>query len=102
MTKSTTTTDLRRILKSRKVKESYTILRVLSGITRFKIVLILNYRERGLTVSEIASVLDMSLPSVSHQLKILRKHKVVTGRGMNREVVYALNNHHLRKILSFS
>ena len=91
----------KKILESKSVKETAQILKVLCGPSRFKIVVLLKYFPSGLTVTQISEMLGASLSRISHQLKILRKHKMVEGKGRNREVLYTLHNHHIRKHLSF-
>lgn len=85
-------------LKDRRVREFYKTMRLLCGPMRFKIIIVLNKHKDGLTVSELAETLGVSLSRVSHQLAILRKHKLVVAKKINRETVYKLANHRLQKI----
>jgi DNA-binding transcriptional ArsR family regulator len=92
---------LKKLLSSKKTKESFKICRSLCGSMRFKIIFILNKQKSGLTVTEMAKILDVSLSRVSHQLRILKKYRLVLTKRINREVVYILANHRIQKIFSF-
>ncbi len=91
---------LSKFLASKEIKESLKILRVLCGPLRFKIVIALNESKKGLMVTELSRVLGSSLSLVSHQLRILKSHRLVVAKKKNREVIYSLANHRIRKILS--
>ena len=68
------------------------MMRVCCGPMRFKVLTLLGSRREGFTVTELARVLQSSLSRVSHQLRILRKHKLVFAKGINRETIYRLSN----------
>lgn len=88
-------------LSDKKLKESFKVIRLLCGPIRFKIVFLLKKNNRGLTVTEIAELLNASLSRISHQLRILKEHKLVSAKKINRKVLYTLKNHRIRKILPF-
>lgn len=86
-------------IDSKKINASLKTIRVLCGPTRFKIICLLSQNSDGLNVTELARILNSSLSRVSHQLKILKKHKLIVGAGKNRETIYKLADHRLRKYL---
>lgn len=76
------------------------VFKVFGDPTRAKIVCALNVKP--LYVSELSSVLDMSLSAVSHQLRILRNAKLVRGTKMGKEVLYSLDDDHVMEIINLT
>ncbi|AMW32313.1 transcriptional regulator, ArsR family [Fervidobacterium changbaicum] len=70
----------------------------LSDETRLKIILSLLEGER--TVSDIVSVIGISQSAVSHQLRILRQVGIVKYRRIGRNVLYSLDDEHVRQIIT--
>ena len=69
--------------------------------TRIKICwLLCKYPE--LSVGEIAEILGVSISVVSHSLKKLRKHNLVTSRRDYRQVFYSLANTSFNRFLKKS
>lgn len=91
----------RTLLNSNRIKEAHKIIRALGGITRFKIIVLLRTRKSGFTVTEMAEILNASLSRISHQLRILRRYRLVSTRKINREVIYTLADHRVQKSLPF-
>ncbi|WP_230914451.1 ArsR/SmtB family transcription factor [Agrilactobacillus fermenti] len=54
--------------------------------------------ESELRVLDIASILDMSQSSVSHQLRALKEAKLVKNRKVGKEVLYSLADDHIINI----
>jgi ArsR family transcriptional regulator, zinc-responsive transcriptional repressor len=90
-----TITALRSSLHSSRLRDSHVMLRALSGTSRFKILMILRKEPAGLTPTEIAKVLNVSLSRVSHQMRILRDHDLVTVTENSREAIYRLRSKQL-------
>lgn len=67
--------------------------------TRVKILSCLQIR--NMCVGELASVLDMTVSAVSHQLRVLRGAKLVKGTKDGKEVMYSLDDDHVTKILEY-
>jgi ArsR family transcriptional regulator len=63
--------------------------RALADDTRQQILVMLQPGE--LCVSEIVDAFDMSQPTISHHLSILRRFNLVTSRKEGKLVYYALN-----------
>ena len=72
-------------------------LKVLSDKTRCKIVsALLTIKE--LCVCDIANVLQMTKSSISHQLRKMRDCGIVKFRRYKKQVLYSLNDGHVRSI----
>jgi ArsR family transcriptional regulator len=67
-----------------------------SDQTRIRIIELLSCDE--VCVHDIASVLDMSQSSISHQLKTLRQHRIVKTRKEGKHIFYSLNDDHIMQI----
>ena len=74
--------------------------KIFSDPTRLKIVTILLKDE--LCVCDIATILNMSHSSISHQLKVLRQFKIVKNRKEGKVVYYSLDDGHITNIVSQS
>lgn len=53
-------------------------------------------------VKDIADVLNMSISAVSHQLRILRTNKLVKSRKNGKEVIYSLDDDHVRTLFDIA
>lgn len=80
--------------KAEKIKPLFDAL---SGITRIKIALVLLKKET--CVEEVASTLKMTHSAISHQLGVMTKAGVVTGRKDGRHMHYSLKKPDLMKYL---
>ncbi len=74
--------------------------KIMGDSTRLQIILSLQNGE--LCVSDIAACLDMSISSVSHQLKSLRLSRIIKQRKEGRTVYYSLDDGHVADILATS
>ncbi len=74
------------------------LFRVFGDSTRIKILYALHDRE--LCVQDIANLLALSQSAVSHQLRVLKDSKLVRFRREGKTVFYALDDDHVRSILS--
>lgn len=61
----------------------------LSDPNRQKIIQVLKKSE--LTVSEIAKNLNITLPTLSHHLDILKRAELISSRRSGRNIYYSLN-----------
>lgn len=64
-------------------------IRALSDPNRRKILELLKKEDLG--VSEIAKNFEISMPSISHHLNILKQAELVTARRSGQEIIYSLN-----------
>ena len=74
------------------------IFKVLSDPTRLKIVQALEIDE--LCVCDIASLMKLSQPSVSHHLKTLRQTGIVKYRRSGKMAIYSLKDSHVSALLA--
>jgi DNA-binding transcriptional ArsR family regulator len=70
--------------------------RVLGDVTRVRILDALSRAE--MCVSDIAAHVGLSESAVSHQLRLLRDHRLVRPRREGRLVYYALDDHHIVRL----
>ena len=74
------------------------LFRVFGDSTRIKILYALHDSE--LCVQDIADAVQLSQSAVSHQLRVLKDSKLVRFRREGKTVFYALDDDHVRSILS--
>ena len=74
------------------------LFRVFGDSTRIKILYALHDNE--LCVQDIANAVQLSQSAVSHQLRVLNDTKLVRFRRDGKTVYYALDDDHVRSILS--
>ena len=74
------------------------LFKAFSDTTRIKILYALHDNE--LCVQDIANAVALSQSAVSHQLRVLKDSKLVRFRREGKTVYYALDDDHVRSILS--
>jgi len=70
---------------------------VLSEDTRLRILISILNREKS--VSEIVNEIGISQSAISHQLRHLRQLGIVRYRRSGKNILYALDDNHVRNIL---
>ncbi len=75
------------------------LFKVFGDVTRVKIIYAL--LESEMCVCDIASLLDMTQSAISHQLRVLKKARLVKFRKEGKTVFYSLDDQHIDKIFSF-
>jgi len=73
------------------------IFKVLGDETRTKILYLLAGRE--LCVCDLAAVLEISLPAVSHHLRLLKAMRLVKYRREGKMVYYSLDDAHILHLI---
>lgn len=73
------------------------LFRALADDTRTRILYLLS--EQELCVCDLAYLLDMSLPAVSHHLRLLRLNRLVHGRRAGKQVFYTLDDDHVVSLI---
>ncbi|RKX75404.1 MAG: transcriptional regulator [Spirochaetes bacterium] len=73
------------------------IFKVLSDETRTKILYLLSDGE--LCVCDLADILTMSLPAVSHHLRLLRTMRLVKYRRDGKQAYYSLDDDHIVQLI---
>jgi len=81
------------------MEESCVICRAICAPTRFKLIALLRHYQKGLTVTQLAKMLRASLSRVSHQLRILKAHKLVEATSQNRKKIYKITKHNINRHL---
>ena len=74
------------------------LYKVFGDSTRIKILYVLF--ESEMCVCDIAQLLNLGQSAVSHQLRILKDAKLVRFRREGKIIFYALDDEHVRNILS--
>ena len=72
--------------------------KALSDPTRLRILFVL-LEQQQLCVGAIAERVDMSESAVSHQLRVLRQHRIVRAERQGRNVLYQLDDDHITTLL---
>lgn len=75
------------------------IFKALNDKTRRDIIDLL--RERDRSAGEIADAFDMTKPSISHHLDLLRQADLVTSEKQGQFVIYSLNTTILEDVLTW-
>ena len=74
------------------------LFKVFGDSTRIKVLYLLVNRE--LCVNDIANELAMTPSSISHQLRVLKQHRLVKFRRDAKTVYYSLADEHVETILN--
>lgn len=82
---------------SRRMAETF---KVLSDPTRLKIVSALDLEE--LCVCDIAALMSLGQPLVSHHLQSLRHMNIVKYRRVGKMAFYSLSDNHIRALLAIA
>lgn len=69
------------------------LFKVLGDETRTRILYLLSLEE--LCICDIADVMEMSLPAVSHHLRLLKAMRLVKYRRDGKQVYYSLDDDHI-------
>jgi len=88
----------RRVVDGAPVEDLAQTFKVLGDPTRVRILLALSVRE--LCVCDLADLFDVSQSAVSHQLRILRAHRLVRPRREGKLVYYSLDDDHVRTLFA--
>ncbi len=73
------------------------IFKVLGDETRTKILYLLAHKE--LCVCDMAVILEMTLPAVSHHLRLLKALRLVKYRRDGKMVFYSLDDNHIVNLI---
>ena len=88
----------KKLLKDEEINDLSQTFGILSDPTRTRIIFALSKAE--LCVCDIASLLDVSISAVSHQLRILRNSRLVKYRKSGKMVFYSLDDKHISTLLN--
>ena len=84
--------------KNEHIETAARALKAIAHPLRLKILCVLG--ESELCVQDIANAVQLSQSAVSHQLRVLKDCKLVRFRREGKTVYYALDDDHVRSILS--
>lgn len=87
------------MLNEEEISDLSTLFKILGDNTRLKILHTL--KEQELCVTDICECVGMNKSAVSHQLRILKDHKLVKGRRNGKEVYYSFDDDHIRTIFNY-
>lgn len=73
------------------------IFATLGDLTRMRVLIALGDRE--LCVTDLAAATGVNRTTVSHQLRVLRQHRLVRRRRAGKVVYYALDDNHVTDLL---
>ncbi|MBB5293941.1 transcriptional regulator (plasmid) [Deinococcus metallilatus] len=79
------------------VEDATTLLKIIADPTRFRILSALNAEE--LCVCDLSAVVGISESAVSHQLRLLRAHRLVAFRKEGRVAYYRLLDQHINGLI---
>jgi DNA-binding transcriptional ArsR family regulator len=80
-----------------------TLFAVLGDPTRLQVLSALQHARTGeLCVCDLAAGLGRDETTISHQLRVLRTHRIVSMRKVGRVVYYRLTDEHVRLLLNVS
>lgn len=89
--------DDKHVLDIQALFELADLFKVFGDSTRLRVMVLLSDRE--LAVSDIAEQLKMEQSTISHQLRVLRQNKLVRARRDGKQMYYALDDDHVKKII---
>lgn len=90
----------RHLLATASARAVADLFAVLSDSTRIQVVFALLHAPSGeLCVCDLAAGLGRDDTTISHQLRVLRNHHIVTMRKVGRVVYYRLVDGHIRQLL---
>ena len=87
-------------LSNNKINDLSDFFKVMGDNTRLKILIALIHNEY--CVNDIANIIGLSQSAVSHQLKVLRKSKLVKSTRNGRYIYYSLDDEHVEIILNMA
>ncbi len=74
------------------------IFKVLSDETRTELLYLLSLKE--MCVCDLADVMEMSMPAISHHLRLLKALRLVKYRKAGKQVYYSLADDHIVSLIN--
>lgn len=87
----------RKAIEESNPSELAKFFKLLSTESRIKILLALS--EVELCVCDLSTTLNMEQSAISHQLSLLKRHRLVKNRREGKQVFYSLEKEHVHPIL---
>ena len=88
------------ILDEKSSKNLSEFYKVIGDETRLKILYALSMQ--SLCVHEIVTLLGISQSLASHQLRVLKNHRLVTSKRRGHESIYTLADNHVAELLNLA
>lgn len=82
------------------VEEVATLFKVMGDPTRLKIMMALQVQP--LCVCDLEEIVKMSQSAISHQLRVLKQHQIVTFERKGKNVEYRLHDQHIFDLLKIA
>lgn len=95
------TTDLRNSLNEEDIAGMAQMFKALSDPNRMKIAYLLQQKEE-LCVRDVAAILDSSVATASHHLRLLRQMDITKSRKEGKNVFYSLKDHHIQTLITMT
>lgn len=76
------------------------IFKLLGDPTRMRIVAALRIKE--LCVGDISALMEISMSGVSHQLRLLKKSRIVKTRREGKMMYYSLDDEHIEQLIDIA
>lgn len=76
------------------------IFKLLGDPSRMRIVAALRIRE--LCVGDLSALMEISMSGVSHQLRLLKKSRIVKTRREGKMIYYALDDEHIEQLIDIA
>ena len=86
------------MVSDEELSEVAKLLKVFGDTTRVKILNALSIEE--MCVCDLAKLLDMTQSAISHQLRVLKLHRLVKYKKDGKVVYYSLDDSHINMILN--
>ena len=87
------------VLDERAAEHVAALFRLMADPSRARLIHALSLT-RELCVCDLAAVIGVSQSAVSHQLRLLRSHRIVSRRREGRVIYYSLEDDHFRHALA--
>jgi len=76
------------------------IFHILGDPTRIRILEAIRTKE--LCVGDIAALMEISQSGVSHQLRLMKKSRIIKGKREGKLIFYSLNDEHISQLMDIA
>lgn len=98
---SDVTAELRRSLNEEDIVGMAQMFKALSDPNRMKIACLLQQKEE-LCVCDVALILNSSVATASHHLRLLKQMDITKSRKEGKNVFYSLKDHHIHTLITMT
>ncbi|AZK45484.1 ArsR/SmtB family transcription factor [Paenibacillus lentus] len=95
------TSELRESLNEELIVGMAQMFKALSDPNRMKIAYLLQQKEE-LCVCDVASILNSSVATASHHLRLLKQMNITKSRKEGKNVFYSLKDHHIQMLITMT